>query len=54
MFMRGSSSFIVVIPTDNTYGRVLTWVLAQNSTGAQMDVVYSMTLRCDETWRCMK
>lgn len=53
-FMRGPSSFIVVIPTDNTYGRLLTQVLAQNSTGAQMDAVYSMTLRCDEIWRCTK
>lgn len=53
-FTHGPSSFIVVIPTDNTYGRVLTWVFPQNSSGQHMNVLYSMTLRCDRKWRSIK
>lgn len=53
-FVCDPSSFIVVMPTDNTYGKLLTRVLAQNSTEEQVNVLYSMTLWCDDIWKCIK
>lgn len=43
MCMHGLSSFIAVLLTDNMYEGLPTWVLAKNSTGKQMNVLYSMT-----------